>query len=59
MEQRRLVTAGVVTHSNHGPVILIMHQYAHSRKGHSIHSLPQSEWNGVDVDDKSARVGGK
>jgi hypothetical protein len=54
MEWRRLVTAGVVTHSNCGPVILIMHQYAHSGKGHSIHSLPQLEWNGVDVDDKSA-----
>jgi hypothetical protein len=25
MEQRRLVTAGVVTHSNRGPMILIMH----------------------------------
>jgi hypothetical protein len=36
-----------------------MHQYAHSGKGHSIHSSPQLEWNGVDVDDKSARVGGK
>jgi hypothetical protein len=33
MERRRLVTAGVVTHSNRGPVILIMHQYAHSGKG--------------------------
>jgi hypothetical protein len=59
MEQRRLVMAGAVTHSNRGPVILIMHQYAHSGKGHSIHSLPQLEWNGIDVDDKSARVGGK
>jgi hypothetical protein len=26
-------------------VILIMHQYAHSRKGHSIHSCPN--WNGT------------
>jgi hypothetical protein len=59
MEQRRLVRAGVVTHSNCGPVILIMHQYAHSGKGHSIHSSPQLEWNGINVDDKSARVGGK
>jgi hypothetical protein len=57
MERCRLVTAGAVTHSNRGPVILIMHQYAHSGKGHSIHSSPQLEWNGVDVDDKSARVG--
>jgi hypothetical protein len=30
MERRRLVTAGAVTHSNCGPVILIMHHYAHS-----------------------------
>jgi hypothetical protein len=59
MEWRRLVTAGAVTHSNHGPVILIMHQYAHSGKGHSIHSSPQLEWYSVDVDNKSARVGGK
>jgi hypothetical protein len=59
MERRRLVTAGAVTHSNRGPVILIMHQYAHSGKGHSIHSSPQLEWNRVNVDDKSAQVGGK
>jgi hypothetical protein len=59
MEWRRLITVGAVTHSNRGPVILIMHQYAHSRKGHSIHSLPQLEWNSIDVDNKSARVGGK
>jgi hypothetical protein len=59
MERCRLITAGAVTHSNRGPVILIMHQYAHSGKGHSIHSSPQLEWNGINVDDKSARVGGK
>jgi hypothetical protein len=59
MERHRLVTAGAVTNSNRVPVILIMHQYAHSGKGHSIHSLPQLEWNSVNVDDKSARVGGK
>ena len=59
MERRRLVSAGAVAQSNRGPVILIMNQYAHSGKGHSIHSSPQLEWNGVDVDEKSARVGGK
>jgi hypothetical protein len=36
-----------------------MHQYAHSGKGHSIHSSPQLEWNSVNVDNKSARIGGK
>jgi hypothetical protein len=40
MECRTLVTAGAVTHSNRGPVILIMLQYAHSGKDHSIHSSP-------------------
>jgi hypothetical protein len=59
MERHRLVTPGAVTHSNRGPMILIMHQYAHSGKGHSIHSLPKLEWNSINVDDKSARVGGK
>ena len=59
MTKRRLVTAGAVTETNRGPVILIMNQYAHSGKGHSIHSSPQLEWNQVDVDDKSKQVGGK
>jgi hypothetical protein len=59
MEWHRLVTAGAITHSNRGPVILIMHQYAHSGKGHSIHSSPQLEWNGINVDNMSAQVGGK
>jgi hypothetical protein len=48
-----------ITEMNRGPVILIMNQYAHSGKGHSIHSLPQLEWNQVDVDDKSRWVGEK
>jgi hypothetical protein len=33
MEWRRLITAGAVTHSNCGPVILIMHQVCSLRKG--------------------------
>jgi hypothetical protein len=45
--------------SNRGPAILLMNQYTHSGKGHSIHSSPQWEWNEVNVDDKSTRVGGK
>ena len=59
MERRRLVSAGAVTQSSRGPVILVVNQRAHSGKGHSIHSSPQLEWSGVDVDEKSARVGGK
>jgi hypothetical protein len=48
-----LVTAGAVTETNQGPIILIMNQYAHSGKGHSIHSSLQLEWNQDDIDDKS------
>jgi hypothetical protein len=59
MTKRWLVTAGAVTDMNRGPIILIMNQYAHSGKGHSIHSSPQLEWNQVDVDDKSRQVGRK
>ena len=59
MSKKRLVTAGAVTQTNRGPVILIMHQYAYSGKGHSIHSSPQLEWNAVDVDEKSKLVGGR
>jgi hypothetical protein len=59
MTKRQLVTAGAVTEMNRGPVIFIMNQYAHSGKGHSIHSSPQLEWNQVDVDDKSRHIGGK
>jgi hypothetical protein len=33
MERRRLIMAGAVTHSNCGPVILIMHQVCSLRKG--------------------------
>ncbi len=59
MEQQPLVTACAVTQSNRGPVILLINQYTHSGKEHSIHSSPQLEWNEVDVDDKSKQVGGK
>jgi hypothetical protein len=57
MTKQHLITA--FTKMNRGPIILIMNQCAHSGKGHSIHSSPQLEWNQVDVDDKSRRVGRK
>jgi hypothetical protein len=57
MTKQWLVTAGAVTEMNRGPVILIMNQYAHSGKGHFIHSSPQLEWNQVDDDDKSRCIG--
>jgi hypothetical protein len=59
MTEQWLITPGAVTEMNRGPIILIMNQYAHSGKGHSIHSSPQLEWNQVDVDDKSRCMGGK
>ena len=59
MEKCPIVTAGGVTNSNKGPIILIMNQYALSGKGISIHSLPQMEWYSVNVDDRSMKVGGK
>jgi hypothetical protein len=59
MTKWQLVTAGAVTETNRGPIILIMNQYAHSGKGHSTHSSPQLEWNQVDDDDKSRCIRGK
>jgi len=50
MERRPIVTAGATVRSNRGPVILIMNQYAHAGKGHTIHSSPQMEYNGLTVD---------
>lgn len=51
-------TVGGVVHTQHGPVIAIMHQYALLGKGASIHSPSQLEWHKNDVNDKSIRVPG-
>ena len=59
MEWRPIVTAGAMAHSNHGLVILIMHEFAHMEKGTSILSSAQMEWYKVEVDDTSIKVGGK
>jgi len=56
--ERRLITAGATVKSNRGPVILIMNQYAHAGKGHTIHSSPQMEYYELSVDKKSRKVGG-
>jgi len=58
MERRPIITAGATVKSNRGPVILIMNQYAHAGKGHTIHSSPQMEYYGLSVDEKSRKVGG-
>jgi len=41
MEKQPIVMAGATIRSDCGHVILIMHQYAHADKGHSVHSSPQ------------------
>ena len=42
-----------------GPVILIMHQYAHHGKGNTVHSVNQLLDFGVEVDPVPRRFGGK
>jgi hypothetical protein len=51
-------TVGGIIHTNKGPVIGIMHQYALLNKGSSIHSTCQFEWYKNDVNDKSILVPG-
>jgi hypothetical protein len=46
-----IVSAGAFVKTNRGPVILIMNQYAHARKGKTIHSSGQLEWFKNTVDD--------
>jgi hypothetical protein len=49
-----IMTAGGVALSQHGPVIVILNQYAGIRRGRTIHSLPQLEAYGNDVNDQIA-----
>jgi hypothetical protein len=51
-------TVGGVIHTNKGPVIGIMHQYALLNKGSSLHLPCQFEWYKNDVNDKSILVPG-
>ena len=53
-----IVSAGGVVDTQHGPVILVMHQYAHVGKGNTIHSAGQLEFFGNDVNDKSVKISG-
>ena len=53
-------TVGAVAQTQHGPVIVIMHQYAITGKGHTIHSSGQLEHFKNEVNDRSMMVpGGK
>jgi hypothetical protein len=45
--------------TQHGEVVIILHQYAYTGKGKTIHSSGQLEWYNQQVDDRSIKVGGK
>ena len=51
-------TCGAVVHTQHGPIIAIMHQYAYRGQGQSIHSAIQLEHYMNDVNDQSIKVQG-
>ena len=53
-----IVTCAALLHTNHGKVILIMHEYAYYGRGNTIHSPGQIEWFQNTCDDKSFHVGG-
>ena len=52
-----IVTCAALLHTNHGKVVLIMHEYAYYGRGNTIHSPGQIEWFQNTCDDKG--VGGK
>ena len=54
-----IVTCAALLHTNHGKVVLIMHEYAYYGRGTTIHSPGQIEWFQNTCDDKSFHVGGK
>src|SRR5688572_18038031 len=54
-----IVTVGGVINTQKGLAIAIMHQYAYTGKGKSIHSSAQLEAHKQAVHDKSTKVGGK
>jgi len=53
-----IVTAGGAFKTQHGPAIVILHQYAYTGQGKTIHSSAQLEWYKNDVNDKSMKVAG-
>ncbi len=53
-----IVTSGGVMTTQHGPVVAIMHQYAYTGQGKTIHSSGQLEWYKNDVNNKSMKVSG-
>ncbi|EEC43775.1 predicted protein [Phaeodactylum tricornutum CCAP 1055/1] len=53
-----IVTAAGLVESQRGPIVVIMHQYAHLGKGKTIHSSAQLEHCHNCVQDRSRTVGG-
>ncbi len=53
-----IATAGRVIKTQHGPAIAILHQYAYTGQGKTIHSSGQLEWYKNDVNNKSVKVAG-
>jgi hypothetical protein len=51
-------TVGAVVNTQHGEVIAIMHQYAYTGKGGTIHSSGQLKWCGNDINDCSIKIDG-
>jgi hypothetical protein len=51
-------TVGAVVNTQRGEVIAIMHQYAYTGKGGTIHSSGQLEWCGNDINDQSIKIDG-
>ena len=54
-----IVTCASLLYTNHGKVVLIMHEYAYYGRGNTIHLPGQIEWFQNTCDDKSFHVGGK
>jgi hypothetical protein len=51
-------TVGAVVNTQRGEVIAIMHQYAYTGKGGTIHSSGQLKWCGNDINDRSIKIDG-
>jgi hypothetical protein len=54
-----IVTAAGLVESQNGPIIVILHQYAHHGKGKTIHSSAQLGYYKNIVEDRSRVLGGK
>ena len=53
-----IVTGGAVAHTECGPVILILNQYAYIGNGKTIHSCSEKKMHSHDVNNKSMKVKG-